>query len=301
MKVRSVFLVLSATAAMLFGAAWQQPRILEASSAHLLAESARLRAHFDSVDVELRTRDVSHLTTEQRLARATLIGWLREYRDEGVFPRNDRFRDRAMPFFRDSHGTLCAMAYLIDRSGRGDIVDDVASQRNNAFIPELIDDARLVAWLDSVGLDASEAARIQPMYGWEPDEPVDDRNKVSPTYARTTVSLGAASFLTGLVNFYSPTRASGYLGVAVGSAALLAGAARIDRPGETGQFAIASATFGTLAVAAAINGLRGRPSVPTVPRAEARRFGALRDVAITPDVGWPGSTARAGVTVRARF
>ena len=41
-----------------------------------------------------------------------------------------------MPFFRDSRGVLCAMAYLIARSGRVDLVDRIAAQQNNAFIAE---------------------------------------------------------------------------------------------------------------------------------------------------------------------
>jgi hypothetical protein len=128
-------------------------------------EVARLRAHFDSVDAELRHANELHLIPSQRRARATLIAWLREYRDTGEFPRNDRFPERAMPFFRDGHGTLCAMAYLIQRSGRGDLVDRIALTRNNAFIPALADDPELHVWLYSVGLSGSEAARIQPTYG----------------------------------------------------------------------------------------------------------------------------------------
>ena len=129
-------------------------------------EAARLRAHFDSVDTELRRAKALQLTPSQRRVRATLIGWLQEYRDAGKFPRNDRFPDRAMPFFRDGHGALCAMAYLIERSGRRDLVDRVASTRNNAFIAELANDRELRVWLDSVGLSVAEAARIQPTYRW---------------------------------------------------------------------------------------------------------------------------------------
>jgi uncharacterized protein DUF4440 len=128
-------------------------------------EVARLRAHFDSVDAELRHAKALQLTPSQRTARATLIGWLQEYRDAGRFPRNDRFPELAMPFFRDGHGALCAMAYLIERSGRRDLVDRVALTRNNAFIAELANDPELRVWLDSVGLSVTEAARIQPTYG----------------------------------------------------------------------------------------------------------------------------------------
>lgn len=127
-------------------------------------EVARLRAHFDSVDAELRHAQALQLTSSQRAARAALIGWLQEYRDAARFPRNDRFPARAMPFFRDGHGALCAMAYLIDRSGEHDLVDRVASSRNNAFILELANDPELRVWLERVGLSVSEAARIQPTY-----------------------------------------------------------------------------------------------------------------------------------------
>src|ERR1044071_7689947 len=72
-------------------------------------EVARLRAHFDSVDAELRQAQPPQLTASQRRLRTTLIDWLRKYRDAGDFPRNDRFPEHAMPFFRDGHGALCAM------------------------------------------------------------------------------------------------------------------------------------------------------------------------------------------------
>src|SRR4051812_977464 len=131
-------------------------------------EVARLRAHFDSVDTELRHSKGLRLSPSQQRARTTLIGWLREYRNAGAFPRNDRFPERAIPFFRDSQGALCAMAYLIQRSGRRDLVDRIASTRNNAFIADLADDSELRAWLDSVGLSVTEAARIQPGYAPPP-------------------------------------------------------------------------------------------------------------------------------------
>ena len=84
-------------------------------------EVARLEAHFDAVDGELRSRDVSGLTAAQQSRRVSLIRWLRDYRNSGSFPVNDRFAGPT-PFFRDSKGRLCAMAYLIHRSGGSDIL-----------------------------------------------------------------------------------------------------------------------------------------------------------------------------------
>lgn len=76
------------------------------------------------------------MTEAQRAARQRNIEVLREYARAGVFRHNHDFSERT-PYFRDEHGTLCAMAYLIERSGRGDLVDKVERTANNAYIPEL--------------------------------------------------------------------------------------------------------------------------------------------------------------------
>src|SRR5207244_9962072 len=115
MKRVSVILVASASVALLSAATHRGPHA-DVRRLHLRTEAARLRAHFDSVDRELRARDVSRLTDQQRAKRSELISWLRDYRNGGRFPENDKFANRAMPFFRDSQGTLCAMAYRVDRS-----------------------------------------------------------------------------------------------------------------------------------------------------------------------------------------
>ena len=94
-----------------------------------------------------------------------------------------------MPFFRDRYGALCAMAYLIERSGRGDLVDRIAISRNNAFIAELATDPALRAWLDSVGLSVSEAARIQPTY--TPDIGAEVARYDSAWSGRDTSAVGS--------------------------------------------------------------------------------------------------------------
>jgi hypothetical protein len=214
---------------------------------HRRLEVARLRAHFDSVDTELRLPTELPLTPAQRLGRTTLIGWLREYREAGSFPRNDRFPDRAMPFFRDSRGVLCAMAYLIDRSGRGDLVDRVAATRNNAFIPELAGDPELRTWLDSVGLSVAEAARIQPFYGYPPEEPAEQG--VSASYALTSILVSGSSLTTLGLNAIAPSRATGWAGVIAGTAGLIAGAVKLDEAGATDDVAAANVIAGGGALA----------------------------------------------------
>src|SRR5262245_11721912 len=132
------------------------------------AEATRLRAHFAQVERELLARDVSVLTPKQREARAELILRLREYAAAGNFPRNEFHPRERVPYFRDAHGNLCAMAFLIAVSGRGDIVDHIARTRNYAYVVDLADEPGLAGWLEDNGITLQEAARIQPSYDGYP-------------------------------------------------------------------------------------------------------------------------------------
>jgi hypothetical protein len=156
------------------------------------AEIARIRAHFDSVLAELSQRDVSRLTSTQRTHRDRLLGTLKAYRDRGAFPHNYDFPGRAVPYFVDRKtGVLCAVAYLLESTGRRDIVDRVAAGNNNVWVPELATDTAFTAWLDGVGLTIDEAARIQVPY--------DDGGNSSP-YVTATVPVGALSIATSVLN-----------------------------------------------------------------------------------------------------
>src|SRR5947199_2168999 len=129
------------------------------------AETGRIRRHLATVEADLRIKDVSALTPAQRQARAKNLEVLHAYWVRGVFPVNTDFPGQRVPYFVDRHGTRCAMAYLIEQSGRGDIVRRIAMTENNAYVRDLKDDAQLGAWLRENGLTAAAAARIQPAYG----------------------------------------------------------------------------------------------------------------------------------------
>ena len=99
------------------------------------AEVQRIQAHFDSVLSELRARDVDGLTAKQLSERSNLIGVLATYRDRGVFPHNRDFGSQAIPYFIDRPtGILCAVAHLLESTGRRDIVDAVAAMDNNVWV-----------------------------------------------------------------------------------------------------------------------------------------------------------------------
>jgi hypothetical protein len=307
MKPVSVILVATASTVLLTAAAWRVERPLTANETHARSEVARLRAHFDSVDTELRTRDVSHLSAEQRANRVKLIGWLKEYRDAGVFPINDRFADRAVPFFRDTKGTLCAMAYLVDRSGGSDIVDHIAKTRNNAYIRELTDDRKLVAWLDASGLSVAEAARIQPAYDgeggccWIGDPPPANTSRVSGEYALVSMGLGGTSLGTLGFNMFSPSRASGAAGLLAGVASIVAGASRMDDITGDRRVARANAVVGSLAVIGGLRGMFARPTAETRAPVQGSSKKGVSVTSLAPDLVLAPKASRLGLTMRAEF
>jgi len=302
MKRLSVIVVASAATLLLSAAATHRPRLADARALHRSAEATRLRAHFDSVNQELRARNVSELSTEQRAMRTKLISWLRDYRNAGTFPENDRFADRAMPFFRDSHGTLCAMAYLVDRSGRGDIVDHIASTRNNAFIPELADDQALAAWLDESGLTVSEAARIQPQYGpFPPVVIVSDENRVSTNYALLSMGLGGTSLGSLGFTLLSPSRASGGVGLIAGVASIIAGAAHLDENGGNKRVAVANTALGSVTALAAVRALFATRTLHQRATSAQPRRGLVGDATLSPDLIVMGNESRMGVRLHLQF
>jgi hypothetical protein len=134
-----------------------------------VGEVARVRAHFDSVLMELRKRDVSSLSAAQRSSRAAVLLTLAAYRERGVFPHNYDFPGRLVPYLVDRKtGTLCAVAHLLESTGRRDIVDRVALADNNVRVPQLAGDTAFATWLDDQGLTLAEAARIQVPYASRP-------------------------------------------------------------------------------------------------------------------------------------
>jgi hypothetical protein len=298
MKRLSVILAGSVIALALTGATTLHRPPLDARQLHLRSEQTRLRAHFDSVDGELRTANVAGLNAQQRAMRVKLIAWLRDYRNAGSFPENDRFADRAMPFFRDSHATLCAMAYLVDRSGRGDIVDHIARTRNNAFIHELVDDAQLVDWLKNSGLTVDEAARIQPTYG-PPPVIVDNPDRVSSNYALLSMGLGGAALGSIGMNVFSPSRFSNALGFIAGVAAIAAGGSHMKDGGGNRKVAIADAWVGSVsAVTAVVTSFR-HPRQAAAAKGTGQQ--ARSETGVSPEVVVIGNKQQLGLGLHARF
>jgi hypothetical protein len=262
-------------------------------------EAERLRLHFAEVEREMLSRDISGLTPAQRAGRAEQIRQLRRYAAQGAFPRNTWHPGQRVPYFRDAGGNLCAMAFLIAASGRGDLVDQIARTRNYAFIPDLMDVPGLAQWLEEHGLSVAEAARIQPSYdGWPccviGDPPV---RKPSAGYVAASAGASTLSALSIAWNARSADRVAvqrwkGFLGAGVGGANLVLGLSKLGSDGwENQTAAIWNIAIGATAGFLGVRALVAKP--PAQYRVPAR-------LTVAP-VASAGSGPGLGVAGRFRF
>ncbi len=137
-----------------------------------LDESELLKKHLELVEHWLRTEPPIGLSAEQRRARAENLQYLHEYWTREMSPRNHILPHRN-PVFIDGGGRVCAVGYLMFRSGREDLARALSRLDNRIYIRE-IRDPRFDAWVQASGLTVDELAWIQPAYGpedvqeWEP-------------------------------------------------------------------------------------------------------------------------------------
>ena len=245
----------------------------------IAADKIRLRAHFDAVIAELTSADTGHLTADQRRARAGHIAELRRYRDRAIFPHNHDFPDAPTPYFVDEHGTRCALGHLIEESGGAALVQRIASTRNNAFVAELASDKELIAWLDRAGLNAAEAARIQPTYCDGSPGPCPPDNEIDGAYGIASLVTDAANIISVGINMTPSGRARGWFGVTGGIIGMGLGMTTLDAEGELRALGMFNLGLGTLSLALGIYGVMNSPrparTVLTTP---------LGDVSVQPMV-----------------
>jgi hypothetical protein len=154
------------------------------------------------------------------------------------------------------------MAYLIEQSGRVDLVARVAATNNNARIRDLKGDPELVAWLRENGLTAGEAALIQPSYDGPPFTPAPDASAASVGYKTTTGVAVGASGVTLVLNAVhtgvSPTL-TGVLGIASGAMGLAAGEPNLNKSGSRQTLGLVNTGVGTASVLLGVYRLTRRP------------------------------------------
>jgi hypothetical protein len=254
------------------------------------AERIRLRAHFDSVEQELRARDMSGLTPAQRAARARVLDILDQYRVRGVFPRNIDFPNRDVPVFIDWRGTRCGFAYLVEQTGHEDLVLRIAATRNYARVPELQHDPDVSRWLEGNGITLAEATRIQPTYGC--GGPRGDCAVAGATYPasdgyKLTTGVSVATSVTAFtlnVLHGLPRQAGGIAAVGAGALGIIAGASNLGTSGQRGTLGFLNTGVGAASLAlGAVRLIRNTPNTGTPSR-----------VSLAPWLGTRGATGLAG-------
>ncbi len=121
-----------------------------------------IKIHLSLVEKVLSSRDVSHLTIEQRKNRTAALLHLNEYWHAGNFPINNKTNYRT-PIFIDDFDNFCAVGYLIKATGYEQISRKVAAEKNLAYVREL-DYPELLNWAHEYGFTKAELAWIQPTY-----------------------------------------------------------------------------------------------------------------------------------------
>lgn len=240
------------------------------------AEVARIRRHFDSVLVELTARDLSALSSAQRERRAALVSTLAAYRDRGEFPHNYDFPGQAVPYFVDPHtGVLCAVAHLLESTGRRDIVDRVSRGDNNVWVAQLAGDTAFTTWLSVHGLTLAEAARIQVPYVQPVTKAEEARNVAFLSVAPFAIGGAAAtSLLNALGNADGHRTAVSKLGMASGIVTTAMGVALLAKRDIAPAIGASAIAMGGTSIGLSLRSIRRNDAIVSAREARARTVAA---------------------------
>jgi len=127
-------------------------------------ETQRIQFHLSQVLEYLSEADLSKLNNVQKENRKKTIQHLRQYQERALFPKNDVLPMRN-PIFKDQHQTTCAVAHLLEQTGKQEVVNLIQQESNFAFIDKLSKDyPQINKWANEHGFRLEELALIQPGY-----------------------------------------------------------------------------------------------------------------------------------------
>lgn len=97
------------------------------------------------------------------LKRQELLSHLKDYVNQGIFPRNYDL-DKRNPCFIDSEGKICAVGYLVEKTVGREIAEQLNKKFKYSYIYEMESEI-LENWIKESGFTKREIAMIQPSYG----------------------------------------------------------------------------------------------------------------------------------------
>ena len=263
------------------------------------AEVRRIRAHFDSVLTGLAARDLQTLGPEQVTRRRALMTTLRAYRVRGMFPHNYDFPGQSIPYFVDRKtGTLCAVAHLLESTGRRDIVERVARANNNVWVAQLAGDSAFTRWLDTNGITLGEAAFIQMPYA-RVTSPAEMKRQVA-FVAAAPFALGGALITSGfnmLGNADGHRRTMSRVGILSGLTTTVMGSVLMAKTDFT-AISASSIAIGLTSVALSVRSMRNHSII--LAEREADRVRSAAQTSIAPLLS-RSNGGSAGLAVSMRF
>lgn len=159
-------------------------------------EKLRIQTHLQYVEKQLRNKDLSSLSNEQKKNRTKLLDILNEYWKTGIFPKNYDYADQRIPCFIDKDGNICAVGYLIERTVGREVAKEINKKYKYEYVLTM-DDQIVDEWIQSSGLTKEECAMIQPAYG-PPNYKID--NYISQEYGITSAMMSGANLSLNVIN-----------------------------------------------------------------------------------------------------
>ncbi|MFT5821800.1 MAG: hypothetical protein ACI8ZM_003056 [Crocinitomix sp.] len=126
------------------------------------SDADRIQNHLNLVITYLAQHPASDITLSQKENRMYLLRELAEYAAAKVFPTNTVYQHRK-PCFVDEQKTHCAVGYMMAVSGHSDLVDNIRSEYNYAYLKD-IKTGGVSEWAEEFGFTAEELMWIQPTY-----------------------------------------------------------------------------------------------------------------------------------------
>ncbi len=125
-------------------------------------EHLRMQTHLRHVHAWLSSRPPTRPDLASR--RNELLGYLAQYTDKGITPRNLHIPWRN-PVFIDDDGNVCAVGYLIERTAGRPVAERIARDHRHDLLEDIAAAMPIVrAWIDASGFTVEELASIQPGY-----------------------------------------------------------------------------------------------------------------------------------------
>ena len=122
----------------------------------------QITLHLQLVERVLRSRDMTHLSAEQKGKRMHLLDQLALYHQQARYPVND-YLPYKNPVFIDRNNTHCAVGYLMMVSGHDALAQEINAKQKFAYVHEIKVEG-VKEWADEFGFTTDELAWIQPGY-----------------------------------------------------------------------------------------------------------------------------------------